>query len=96
MKHTDEGESGTQEGRSQLYRALEPCKQTESNEKSRESCKKGDEVGSQGDQGKSMETSEKAELFKYEERVVWTGLEADSGSILDVELARLAVGLGMA
>ena len=43
-----------------------------------------------------METSKKAELFKYEKMVVWTGLEADLGFILDVELSRLAVGSGMA
>lgn len=43
-----------------------------------------------------METSGKAELFKYEKVVVWTGLEAGSGSILDIELSRLAVGLGTA
>lgn len=75
---------------------LEPCAQPESNEKSQESSKQRNEVASQRGQGKSMETSGKAELFKYEKVVVWTGLEAGSGFILDVELSRLAVGLGTA
>lgn len=34
-------------------------------------------------------------LSRLEKMVAWTGLEADSESVLEVELSRLAVGLGV-